>query len=98
MKTQLSEPTGLFIVRLWFEANHETGMRARITKTIDAKATEQSGAVTASADGICAIVKEWVEAFENSSSSDGEDEVAPGSDQNGSRAPSSDRANGQRPN
>jgi len=55
--------SGVLILRLWVEANHATGLRARITQMLDTSRTEHSVAVAASADDICAIVKDWVEAF-----------------------------------
>ena len=54
---------GALIVRLWIEPNHEAALRARITQSVDTRFTEQSIAVVASADDICAAVKQWVEAF-----------------------------------
>ena len=63
----MNEPTpdrsGVLILRLWVEASHVTGLRARITQMLDTSRTEQSVGVAASADDICAIVKQWVEAF-----------------------------------
>lgn len=61
----------MLIVRLWIEANHDQGLRARITQTLDTEAGEQSIAVAASADGICAVVKKWVEDFATLDPSDG---------------------------
>ncbi|HVL89949.1 MAG TPA: hypothetical protein VM841_06915 [Actinomycetota bacterium] len=57
------ERTGVLIVRLWIEVNHDQGLRARITQTLDTGAGEQSIAVATSAEGICAVVKEWVQDF-----------------------------------
>jgi hypothetical protein len=71
MKLRSSDRTGVLIVRLWIEANHERGLRARITQTLGATATEQSLAVTASADDICAVVRRWVEDFANPIALDG---------------------------
>lgn len=58
-----SDRTGVLIVRLWIEANHERGMRARITQTLDTMLAEQAVAVVASSEDICAVVKRWVEEF-----------------------------------
>lgn len=55
--------TGVLIVRLWIEASHETGLRARITKSLDATKSEEVTAVASTADGICEVVKEWVDDF-----------------------------------
>lgn len=80
MKVLSSDRTGVLIVRLWIEANHETGLRARITQTVDTMAAEQSVAVAASADDISAVVKQWVEAFADPGLADGDGHVTPGSD------------------
>jgi len=71
MKTQATDRTGMLIVRLWIEPNHERGLRARITQTLDATAIEHSIAVAASVDDICAVVKLWVEDFAASVPGDG---------------------------
>jgi hypothetical protein len=63
MEIQSPDRTGMLIVRLWIEAHHERGLRARITQTLDATATEQSVAVASSAEDICAVVKGWVDDF-----------------------------------
>jgi hypothetical protein len=76
MKRQSLDRTGVLIVRLWIEANHERGLRARITQTLDTTATEQSVAVAASADDICVVVKRWVEDFEGANSRDGHGQVS----------------------
>jgi hypothetical protein len=66
MRTQSSDRTGMLILRLWIEENHETGLRARITQTLDT-AVERPLAVAASADDICAVVKQWVQDFADAS-------------------------------
>lgn len=68
MKVPSSDRTGALIIRLWIEANHETGLRARITQTLDTTTADQSVAVATSADDICTVVKQWVEAFTDSNS------------------------------
>jgi hypothetical protein len=54
--------SGVLILHLWIEANYQAGLRARITQKLD-KGAERSIAVVASADDICAVIKDWVEAF-----------------------------------
>lgn len=71
MKTTSPDRTGALVVRLWIEADHETGLRARITQTLDTMATEQSVATATSADEICTVVKEWVEHFASPNSRNG---------------------------
>jgi len=67
MKTKSSDRTGVLILRLWIEANHETGLRARITQTLATTAIEHPVAVAASADDICEVVKNWVQNFTDAS-------------------------------
>jgi hypothetical protein len=62
VSTAPSDRTAVLIVRLWFEPDHAAGLRARITQTT-ASGDERAIAVVASADDICAVVKEWVERF-----------------------------------
>lgn len=50
-------------MRLWIEASHETGLRARITRSLDSLRGEEITAAASTADGICEIVKEWVDDF-----------------------------------
>lgn len=64
MDARSPDRTGVLILRLWAEASHETGLRARITKTLGPSATEQPVAVAASADDICTVVRDWIEAFQ----------------------------------
>lgn len=78
MKSISSDHTGVLIVRLWIEANHETGLRARITQTLGSMGAEQSVAVAATADDICAVVKQWVEDFADPTSRNGNGEVTEG--------------------
>ncbi|HEX9697513.1 MAG TPA: hypothetical protein VGB64_14500 [Actinomycetota bacterium] len=70
--------TGVLIVRLWIEANHEQGLRARITQTLDSTAGDQSVSAVASADAICAAVQQWVEDFVAPGSPDGNGHAGPG--------------------
>lgn len=63
MKTPTADRTGVLILRLWIEANHETGLRARITQTLDTMSTEHSVAVASSTEDICSVVRSWVDEF-----------------------------------
>ena len=58
-------------MRLWMEATHMQGLRARISQSLDAATGEEPVAVAASADEICKVVKRWVEDFESPSSASG---------------------------
>ena len=72
MKYPLLDRTGVLIIRLWIEDSHEFGLRARITQSaLNSAATEESVAVAASVEDICAAVKQWVEAFSNPPSHEG---------------------------
>ena len=62
--------TGVLIVRMWIEASHQQGLRARITQSLDTTAGEESVALAASTDDICAVVKQWVEDFASPPSPD----------------------------
>jgi hypothetical protein len=66
MKGSSSDRSGVLIVRLWSEANHQRGLRARVTQILDTMAAEESVAVAASAADICAVVERWVEDFAGS--------------------------------
>lgn len=53
----------MLIVRVWIEASHEKGLRARITSALGESTAEQSVSVASSAEDICTIVKQWVDDF-----------------------------------
>lgn len=80
MKRSSPDRSGVLIVRLWIEANHQQGLRARITQTLDTMTGEESVAVGASADDICAVVKQWVEDFARPGSSSGNGHLRLGRD------------------
>jgi hypothetical protein len=63
MTTQASDRTGILIVRIWMEGSARDGLRARITRTLDATGPEQAGATAATPEDIYASVRTWVEAF-----------------------------------
>jgi len=77
MSPSPSDSTGVMILRLWIEANHEKGLRARIVQSTGAISTSQSVVVASSNDAVCAIVRQWIEAFEESNSPDGGERPAP---------------------
>lgn len=78
-----ADRSGVLIVRLWIEANHPQGLRARITQTLDSMAGEESVALAASADDICTIVKRWVEDFARPDAPGGDGRARPGRDGEG---------------
>lgn len=76
MKNESTDRTGVFLVRLWMEENQETGLRARIIRTLDTIVPERSAAVVATVEDICVEVKQWVEDFTDTGSRDGNAEKA----------------------
>ncbi|MCJ7832158.1 MAG: hypothetical protein MUP92_01765 [Actinobacteria bacterium] len=66
MSPPRSDGTGVMILRLWIEPNHEKGLRARMTQTTGAVSTSRSVVVASSKDAVCAAVRQWIEAFEES--------------------------------
>lgn len=63
MKVNVNDRTGMLIVRLWIEGVSSTGLRARITRTLDTTGPEHSVAVAATPDDVYSIVRGWVEEF-----------------------------------
>jgi len=60
---QRPDRTGILIVRIWLEGDSATGLRARITRTLDSTNPEQTIATAGDAAGILAVVRSWVDAF-----------------------------------
>jgi hypothetical protein len=54
---------GLLVVRAWIEHEAEDGLRARITYSLDLRATEQITKVVSSEEEIYAAVRAWLEGF-----------------------------------
>jgi hypothetical protein len=61
--TYAAPRTGILMVRMWWEADAPEGFRARITHTLDSAEPEQETASVGGADGLCAVVRSWVEDF-----------------------------------
>jgi hypothetical protein len=55
--------TGVLIIRVWTDVDHETTLRARITTCLGEAGAERSQTVAASTSAICAAVERWVEEF-----------------------------------
>lgn len=66
MKPQLSDRTGLLIVRLWIEGNARDGFRARITQTLDSAGNERAVAMAGTPEAVCTVVQHWVDEFVDS--------------------------------
>ena len=58
-----ADRTGILIVRLWIETDPVTGLRARITQTLDTTETEQHVKTVSTTTDIYSIVRTWVESF-----------------------------------
>jgi hypothetical protein len=55
--------TGLLIIRIWSDADLGTGIRARITRTLDLEAGTTSVTYARSAEDVGAAVRSWLDAF-----------------------------------
>ena len=50
------------VVRIWTEGS-SSGLRARLTRTLDVAAHEETSQLAVTVEGIWAGVREWLEAF-----------------------------------
>ena len=57
------KPTAVLLLSVWYEREHPTPLRARITQTGDVERPGTSVVAAGTADDICAVVKQWIEAF-----------------------------------
>jgi hypothetical protein len=55
--------TGVLVVRAWLEDATETGLRVRITQTLDVSRHGENVIVAARRDDVYAAVRSWLEAF-----------------------------------
>jgi len=58
---QAVEPTAVLLIRAWVEA--DGGLRARITRTLDASSHEQIVTAAASPEEVVRAIVEWLDAF-----------------------------------
>ena len=49
------------MLRAWVEADARNGLRVRITRTAPGGTTEAQSSAEASVDGVCAMVRSWLE-------------------------------------
>jgi hypothetical protein len=63
MTSGVSERTGVLVLRAWIERDPDV-VRARITGTLDLLAEDEWSATAAGVDGICSVVRGWLERFE----------------------------------
>jgi hypothetical protein len=61
MGTIEEERTGVLVLRAWVETDEEPGLRVRIIRLVQGDAAEPLSAASATVDGVCAIVRCWLE-------------------------------------
>ena len=57
------ERAGALVVRVWLEGSDPSGLRARITYTVDTALPGGEVTAAASVDEICDKVRRWLEVF-----------------------------------
>jgi hypothetical protein len=55
------ERTGTLILRAWIEDYGDQTLRVRVTWVIQGRANEPVSSASATVDGVCAIVRDWLE-------------------------------------
>ena len=63
MQALLAERTGVLVVRIWVEGELPSGLRARVTRTLDVSSRDQRTTVVATTDEIEDAVRTWLAAF-----------------------------------
>ena len=61
--TEITERSGVLVVRAWVEGGTPAGLRARITQSRDLASTEQLVTAAATVDEILATVRAWLNAL-----------------------------------
>jgi hypothetical protein len=61
MGTIEEERTGVLVLRAWVETDEEPRLRVRIIRLVQGDAAEPLSAASATIDGVCAIVRCWLE-------------------------------------
>ena len=61
-----AERTGLLVIRVWIEADADDGFRARITRTLDVSARDETVTVAASPADVTGVLVEWLDEFVSS--------------------------------
>jgi hypothetical protein len=54
---------GVIVVRVWLEERAAPTLRARITRTVDVAAHDETVTMAASVDEICTQVRTWLDDF-----------------------------------
>jgi len=55
------EHTGVLVLRAWVELDDELRLRVRVTRTIRGRTSEPVSSASATIEGVCAIVRAWLE-------------------------------------
>jgi hypothetical protein len=63
MADPAQQRTGLLVIRVWIEGDPGTGLRCRITRSLDLSSPEQVVTATTSIDEVLATARAWLEAF-----------------------------------
>jgi hypothetical protein len=58
-----SDTSGVFIVRAWREEGSGSGLRARITRTLDVTRREEATWVVDNPEDACLGLRQWMEAL-----------------------------------
>jgi hypothetical protein len=61
------ERVGILVIRVWVEKNSVSGLRARITRTVDIATHDEVVTAAATVDEICAEVRSWLHEFHTTS-------------------------------
>ncbi len=57
------DEVAIFTVRLWREAGSPTGVRARITYTLDVERGDETTQVASAAEDVMTIIRKWLDDF-----------------------------------
>lgn len=82
MKTVGGERAEILVLRAWVEVDGDERLRVRATRTISDGTAKATSLATASIDGVCALVRSWLEELLRGQPQ------PPGPDHGGSRPPS----------
>jgi hypothetical protein len=61
MEAADEERTGVLVLRAWVEPDDEARLRVRVTRTIRGCTAEPVSSASATVEGVCAIVRDWLE-------------------------------------
>ena len=61
MEAADEEHTGVLVLRAWVELDDELRLRVRVTRTIRGRTSEPVSSASATIEGVCAIVRAWLE-------------------------------------